>query len=459
MGGACLLWACGDEPVRPVVRDSLPPVVDVVSPTPTAYDDDGDGLVDFAVVMHDDSGPVAVDRIRLRSLEGVTGPAGTVEHPTNLLEVWEVVERTDTLLTFRETVHYLLPRGPNRLELTVPDTAGNVAVDTIEIELPAGAWHATIPSGLTMGILPAIGLAYCPDDHRLYMTVVRRLVIYDADSLRLIAVTDAGSEAFELARPLCVPDDPILYVTDTRLQRFDRTMMAWLPEVDTSFKALGIVQSRRDPDLLYLGETHAGVVGVVDRTMPARIRQLLDFTSKPDEFIQDLVVLPNDAKLYVPLTIGDGILAVDPERDSVLARIAIGGESHPDHGRTQALALSPNDRILFAAVWDGSPRGISQISTETDSTVRRFTINPDVPIDLALSPDGTRLFVTTQDADPDQPSENRLIDVPEWRTLERFPRPRPDGVTRFDRDVVFHPSGRLIFVTHDVDLDVYLNRR
>lgn len=172
----------------------------------------------------------------------------------------------------------------------------------------------------------------------------------------------------------------------------------------------------------------------------------------------DLAVLPNDAKLYVPFFFDGGVLAVDPHADSILARIAIGGESHPDLGHTSALALSPDNRILFAAVWDGSPRGVSLISTLTDAVVQRFTL-PGVPIDLALSPDGTRLFVTTQDAYPDQPSDNFLIDIAEPRILARFARPHPPDVIRYDRAVVFHPSGRLIFVTHDMDLDVYLNRR
>jgi hypothetical protein len=37
-----------------------------------------------------------------------------------------------------------------------------------------------------------------------------------------------------------------------------------------------------------------------------------------------------------------------------------------------------------------------------------------VPIDLALSPDETRMFVTTQDRFPDIPSRNVLIDIAAW---------------------------------------------
>ena len=66
------------------------------------------------------------------------------------------------------------------------------------------------------------------------------------------------------------------------------------------------------------------------------------------------------------------------------------------------------------------------------------------------------MFVTTQDNG--SPSENVLIDVPGWQVLQTFPRPRTPSQTRFDRDVVFHPSGKLIFVAHNLDLDVYLNR-
>lgn len=219
------LAACDEPPVEPLVPpDSLPPVIAVLSPTDSAYDADGDGLVDVSLLLRDAAGPVVLDSLRLRSVEGVTGPAGDVLQPDNLLDVWAVVARRDTLLRVHETVHYLLPQGLNHLEVGVPDTAGNWAVDTFPVELPWGAFHQTIPSGLTLGIEPALGLTYCADDQRLYMTAGRRLVLYDPDSLRLDAVIEPGGTdvIVELSRALCVPGDPVLYVTDdARLQRFE----------------------------------------------------------------------------------------------------------------------------------------------------------------------------------------------------------------------------------------------
>lgn len=83
-----------------------------------------------------------------------------------------------------------------------------------------------------------------------------------------------------------------------------------------------------------------------------------------------------------------------------------------------------------------------------------------VPQVLALSPSERRMFVTTQDRFTNLPSQNVLIDMDNWRVLVEFPRPRPAGEIRFDGGMAFHPNGKLIFVGHnvDVDVDVYLSR-
>jgi DNA-binding beta-propeller fold protein YncE len=443
--------ACGrEEPVGPA-PDTTGPLVQIKFPAaPDVYDEDGDGLVDVRLTYHDSAGAVDVAHVTVRSLRGVDGPAGTGD----LLAVWDVEQQDDSSLAVHETVANLLPSEGNLLVVAVPDTAGNVTEDTIAVTLPYGFLHTTIETGLP-GWLPAAGVTICPDDGRLYMTVLDHLVVVDPDSLTILAIVEGG---FEQLQALCVRDDPYLYVTDYDVLRFDRTTQQFMAPVEPSYAAYGIVQSRLDPNLLYVGESITGVIGIIDRAAGAHVGYLLSFTPY-DEGIQDLAVLANDAKLYVPRGTETGILVVDPVGDSVLGRIRIGGETWPDDGVTRSIALSGDDRWLYAAVQDGDPRSVVQISTATDSVVRRLDLWAYVPGALALSPDESRMFVTTSDRFEDFPSRNVLIDVQRWEVLQEFARPRPPGELRWDLDVTFHPNGKLIFVTHNRDLDVYLNRR
>jgi DNA-binding beta-propeller fold protein YncE len=224
-----------------------------------------------------------------------------------------------------------------------------------------------------------------------------------------------------------------------------------------SFGSEGITQSRFDPNLLYVGETISGTIGIIDRAQARRVGQLLEFAPM-QEYVFDLAVLAGDAKLYATRYAEGGILVLDPLRDSVLGRIAIGGPDWPDHGRTDDIALSADDRWLYAAVLDGNPRGLVEIDTRTDSVVRTLAMLNAVPQALAISPSGKRIFVTTQDQRIGTPSNNVLVDVAAFGPLAFFPRPRPAGEIRFDGGVAFHPNGTLVFVAHNLDIDVYLNR-
>jgi hypothetical protein len=318
-GPAALLLACEGDPIEPPVTnsDSTGPAIVVLSPRPGVYDEDADGLVDIRIALSDSGGRVDAAGIRLRSLAGVVDPAGRLTDTVELLPVWEVAERSESLLVVHEDISYLLPSGPNRLEVTVADTAGNRTVDTARFTLPYGAFHKTISTGLTMNWLPAAGLALCPDDRRLYMTVVRRLVIFDPDSLTLLKIIEPGfGTASELGYPLCVPGDPLLYVTDYRVQRFDRVSEQWVSEISNSYHGHSIVQSRRDPDVIYVGERNSGRVGIISRAAAMRLGGLLPF-SPYDEFVFGLAVLDGDAKLYATRVFEEGILALDPLRDTI----------------------------------------------------------------------------------------------------------------------------------------------
>ena len=102
--------------------------------------------------------------------------------------MWRVERLDDSGLVVHETLAQLLHPGADRLELTVPDMAGNVLVDTIALTLPYGAFMKTVFTGLTLFDFPALGVTICPDDGRLYMTANRNLVVVDPDSLRVLAI-------------------------------------------------------------------------------------------------------------------------------------------------------------------------------------------------------------------------------------------------------------------------------
>ncbi len=446
--------ACLDDGIKPEPRDTTPPSFAVITPQDTVYDTDGDRFVDLALTWTDSAGAVDWPAVRVRSLAGVNGPA---DSGTNLLDVWRV-ERRDTLgLVAHETLENLLHGGTNQLEITLPDTAGNVRVDTIAFTLPHGAFVRTLVTGLVSQISHGVGLVVCPDDRRAYMTAGRRLVVVDADSLMILGIVFNSDVADDLQIPLCVPGDPMLYVTE-RVERYHRPSMQWAPRVWPAFGAVGIVQSRQDPNILYVGESITGGVALIDRAQAARVGSLALPPAPPNEFVFDLEVLPEDAKIYATRYVEGGILVADPSSGQVLARIAVGGPSWPDLGRTDAIVLSADTRWLYAAVLDGDPRGVVAIDTRTDSVVRTLPLPDYVPQELALSPSERRMFVTVQDRFPGLPAYNVLVDVPGWQVLESFPRPRPPGEVRFDGGVAFHPNGKLIFVGHNLDVDVYLSR-
>ena len=386
-------------------------------------------------------------------MEGVAGgPIGQVE---DLLKRWRIERLDSTGLVLHEALAGLLHGGLNHVVVTVADTAGNVSEDTVTFSLPAGAFYKTLSTGLSSPTSHGIGVTVCDDDHRVYMTAGRSLVIADADSLVILGIVRDSSAPDVLKLPLCVSGDPILYVTE-RVERFDRPSMSFVPRA-VSFGSVGIVQSRADPNRLYVGESISGTIGIIDRALASRTGQLLDFAPQ-QEYVFSLAVLSGDTKLYATRYAEGGILVVEPQRDSVLGRIAVGGPTWPDLGSTDNIALSADDRRLYAAVLDGDPRGVVEIDTRSDSVVRTLALLNAVPQALAISPSGKRIFVTTQDQRIGTPSDNVLVDIAAFGPLAFFPRPRPAGEIRFDGGASFHPNGTVVFVAHNLDIDVYLNR-
>lgn len=448
LGVACL------DRMPPLAPDTTPPAFTLLSPIDTMYDLDGDGFLDLSLTWQDSGGAVNASGVVLRSLDGLNGSAPL---GANLVDVWTVETRNAQSLLVHETLENLLHGGVNRLEITIPDTAGNVMIDTISFVLPHGKFLKTLVTGLTSSVSRGIGIVYCDDDGLLYMAAGRNIVVAQPDSLQIIEVVRHSSASDDLQHPVCVQGDPILYVTDL-VERFDRQSRTWLPRVPGSFGSVGIAVSRLNPAVLYVGESNTGSIGVIDRVQNVRIGSFLPFDSTSSEFVFDIAVLTSDTKLYATRYSQGGILVADPRNGEVLRHVGVGGSGWPDSGRTDNIALSWDDAILYVAVLDGNPRGVWALNTAADTVVARLPLTDYVPQALALSPSGKRLFVTTQDRFPSFPSKNVLVDIQNWTILQEFERPRPLGELRIDGGISFHSSGKLAFVCHNLNIDVYLLR-
>ncbi len=396
---------------------------------------------------------VNLSSVRLRALDGVNGPADTVG---NLLNAWRV-ERLDTAgLVVHETLENLLHGGDNRIELVVADTAGNVTVDTLGFQLPFATFLKSVLIGSSVR-----GVATCDDDHRVYAVGGSIVAVVDADSLRLLAVVDAGASVRELQKVACLLGDPILYATGVRVSRFDRVALQWLPEISNSFASHAIRASRANPALLYVGEDVVVSVALVDRIAVERIGSIplppYAFP-QPYDIVYDLAVLPNDARVYAARFGEDGVVVADPATQQFLHRIPMGeAVGTVETGFVTDLALSPDARRLFAAV--GLPyKGIALIDTERDSVITAW-FSSERPYALALSPTGLRLFVVSADNEvTGDAGQNMVFDVAQGQLLALLPRPKVHGSSFPEEDVVFHPNGKLIFVPHATSLFVYLNR-
>jgi DNA-binding beta-propeller fold protein YncE len=447
-----MLSACGGESTTeppPPPPDTEPPSIFVVFPTGGEIDRDGDGLLDVELTWKDDKDSVDVGAVTVRSLEGVNGPADAA---TNLLEVWTVTRHDGSGLEVHETVENLLHPGTVRLEITVPDTAGNVLVDTLAFAVPVAAFHKTLQPGVG-GLVT--GITVCPDRSMAFAGVGRSMAAIDLEGMELVAAqTGAGDEVI---RTLCVAGDPIVYASSySWIWRWDSTTQSWDGYMPATWPCAGLVQSRANPDLLYEAETFSGDVGIIHRVTGARLGTIgLPQSISSDEFVDDLEVLESDARIYVPRQDEGGLIVAEPATGIIIDRLDV-DDSSASPGRVYDLALSPDDSRLYVGVARGTPVGVWEIDTATDEVLRTFETLGWTPIDLSVSPDGTRLFVVTQDAGVQ--SWNYILDLQHWQILAQFPRPRPEGEARYDLAVVWHPNGKLILAARNGDIDVYLSR-
>lgn len=437
-----VLAACGSD------RISRPPDTD--GPTlevefPAGYDEDGDGLVDMRLRWSDSTG---VDVASLRIYM-----AG-VSNATDLAQVWNISQIDSTGATLEETIPGVLPGGALELDIEIADKAGNITRRPRNLVLPAVSFHKSILSNRAWNGQDHGTTAIICDDHRLYVTAGQYLTVVDADSASLIAEI-LNPYAYDAMLGAACVDSPDMVYAAQRAQRFDRGSVAWVAAFGGGIPAASsIAASRADPNKLYIGLDGTGRIGIYDRVTEQQVSVIPGSGGwSNEENVFDLAVMPNDEKLYATRMEQGGVAVIDPNVGITKLIHVSGSWTYP--GRVDDIDLALDDSRLYAAVADGELRGIAVIDTRGDEVLAVFPVPNARPEGVAISPSGRRLFVTTQDLN--SPSDNYVLDSATGNILAHFPRPRVSAI-RWDGGVVFHPSGKLIFATRDIHVDVYLNR-
>ena len=109
-----------------------------------------------------------------------------------------------------------------------------------------------------------------------------------------------------------------------------------------------------------------------------------------------------DHVLFVGLESEDAVAIVDPAAGSVLRKIPVGISAEDIEG-VHALAVSPDGRFYYLSIAHGTPFGtIWKMTTAKDSLVARAEVGL-FPATIALTPNGTWLFVVNYNLHGDTP--------------------------------------------------------
>lgn len=440
------LVACGsgDGPPTQPLPDTIPPNVQITYPVDsidefnlpaTDYDETGNGLMDVRVTWSDAGDGVDPSTARIEVLGAIAGSAGSGD---DLSGLWTQIERDAAGLSFEETIEQLVRHGSQRLVASVADSAGNRGADTLQIHLRYGDFHRSIALNYEPGA-PTGDVMVCEDDGRLYLVRTFAVMVLDASTFEMIG-TFPTVLAEPPARVLCVPGDPILYAT-VRVNRFNRTTLQW--RVIYRVRSKLTRSSNHGSIRRYCGRAKSAAAyrngWIGSPTCDWEIPLHPCFPSRPSA--------TSSCSLSLCWTVTERSTTAEHLRPVSWSAI-----------RQPASNSRTDDRFIYAAL-QGLENGLVEVATETDQATRRITSIGGLGIDVAINPAGDRLWLTTQDIDPAEPSASLLIDPARWEVVQQFPRPVAPGTqTRWVLAATFHPNGKLLFQARDDDIDVYLIR-
>ncbi|MFQ5791099.1 MAG: beta-propeller fold lactonase family protein [Acidobacteriota bacterium] len=161
------------------------------------------------------------------------------------------------------------------------------------------------------------------------------------------------------------------------------------------------IASPRSQDVLYVATEGDNSLTVVDPVKDEVVRKYPIFGVRPNE----IEVTSDGRYIYVP-ALGDGVYEVfDTVEEKIIARI-------PTDGFPHNVVVSPDDRYMYLSPMDrgrreaetvakrGLPTSLNKkiyiVETKTHSVVGTIPTE-NTPRPIAVSPDGTRLYVNTDD--------------------------------------------------------------
>ena len=439
---------CSDtvEPPPVTPPDTRGPIIRIVSPTSASYDRNSDALVDFEIAW--DLRDVDTTSTVVRTIDGDS---------TNLLKSWRITRIDSMGLEFQETVAGLLPEGEQLLEISVADTLGNRTRDTIRLVLPRAAHAKTIVHSRNYSrAWSANAITTCEDDGSVW--VAGGSEVYQIDPLNLQIIREHHANPGTTGHfqvPLCVPGDPLLYVSDEMgfIYRVDRQTGSWARPSTRLDRARIMVPSQINPELFWVGG-FGGVVSKWDKTSASVIRTLDVPFVNGTGWMHAMAVTADDRKAYVSRSAESGILVVDLQTEKIVRRISLTGASEPYAGRAEDLILSPDNKFLYVAA--SNPAGVFKIDVRTDEIIA-YSSTPNEARAIAIRKNGTSVIAGLLDPWQSGPAFNVLLD-PDLRQPFQLPRTINPQVRTVVSGAAFHPTLPLAFVLRNYHTDVYLIR-
>ena len=199
----------------------------------------------------------------------------------------------------------------------------------------------------------------------MYVAVNRTLAVIDPLLLQVLGTYTTIEVSGPIRDLLCIDGDLYLYFTGF-VERFDRQAMAFAPEIPGTNCTTTLAPSRADPEILYVGDCGTGGVSRVNRVTETYLGMIgIPWSSYSDEYVLAMEVLPDDEKIYFTRYWEGGIYVADPATGEIRKKFQL-SQYTGGTGLASRLALTPDSRLLYAAVRFGDPRALLEINTATD---------------------------------------------------------------------------------------------
>lgn len=447
---------CSDGPSGP---EDDPPVIEILFPTAGSYDRDQDGLVDIEIAFRDTGSGLNEQSLEIRSNRPL-GPSGT--GGANILDSFEIVARDSLHIVLEETTNSLLPTGEIDLVVRIADRLGNLMEGTIQLDLPAGAFHKHMPSPTADDFGQGIELVPTGPNGAPVGLLLLRAELVPFDPRELTYGEPVSTQGVV---------DPVDGEWDTQTQRLylvsvtsgdvvvlDPVTMQIEQSIPIFARSTGISQG--PSGLLYIScSTPRATISVVDPVAHREIRFLETTVTDPvfpnePAFIATPRVAREEDRAYVPLQISPGgILVVDLVTAQVIRNIDVNPLS-PLGGIVVESDMNQDRTILYLGE-SLQPGGLTVLDVESESIVTRVLAPGFRGAYPTLSPTEDRIFLTLGSGTGGVP-ENWIIDTATFEILARIPVPHANFSGAHQS--VFRPDGQLVFVVTGNGMSVYLNR-